>query len=307
MRREEKLSLISFTFFCFIGLYIIIKFFFVLFWTLNFSPVFIIELTPFTVFNLAPLQLLVLSSIVAGYDAYLHFNDRGRHILYSFIPTSLMIAGIAVAIYNSHYNDPLYYAFFAILVGITAVDHRYILYTRYAVEEEEGIAQEPEEIESDLDMFIGTDKESEYGDEYEKSEEIWEPNEEWERDDEAGDFIEDLSKIEEGPEVLPEIVPEADTTAYEDSEDTLAIEELEDLADLFDESGNGKNYEEEDEGIGEVIDWEDLMLEEETEETRIKCPACGFMNEEGSSVCKVCGYKLEGDMGEDKEADIWEE
>ena len=299
MRGRDKLSLITFVFFWFLGLYLIVKFFLVLFWTLNFSPVFIIELTPFTVFKLGPIQLLVLSAIVVGSDAYLHFNDKGWNILYSFIPTSLMIAGIAIAIYNSHYNDPFYYTFFAMLIGITVVDHRYLLRINgYAVEEEEEerIPQEPEELEFDIDELYKDGEEEGAKEIWGEPEETWEWPEEEEADHGAGEVMEDLSKIESGPEVVPEIIHEIDTGAYETSEASEAFEELEDLVDLFDENGDGETSEEETELHEEKDDIQsfvDLLLEEEMEETRIKCPACGFMNERGSKICKVCGSKLE--------------
>ena len=301
MRGRDKLSLITFVFFWFLGLYVIVKFFLILFWTLNFSPVFIIELTPFTVFNLGPIQLLVLSAIVVGADAYLHFNDKGWHVLYSFVPTSLMIAGIAIAIYNSHYDDPFYYSFFAMLVGITVVDHRYLLRINgYAPEEEEEeekeIPEEPEELEFDIDELYGGDEEGKSEAEPEEPEEAWEWPEEEEETNGAGEVMEDLSKIESGPEVVPDIIHEMDTKAYETSETSEAFEELEDLVDLFDENGNEESPEEETGPVEEKEDIQsfvDLLLGEEMEETRLKCPACGFMNEKGSTVCKVCGSKLE--------------
>ncbi len=299
MRGRDKLSLITFVFFWFLGLYVIVKFFLVLFWTLNFSPAFILELTPFTVFKLGPIQLLVLSAIVLGADAYLHFNDKGWHILYSFIPTSLMLAGIAIAIYNSHYNDPFYYTFFAMLMGIAVVDHRYLLRINgYAVEEEEKekIPQEPEELEFDIDELYEGYEEGESEEEQREPEETWEWPEEEEADHGAGEVLEDLSKIESGPEIVPEIIHEIDTEAYGTSEASEAFEELEDLIDLFDDNGNGETPEEMTELREERDDIQsfvDLLLEEEMEETRTKCPACGFMNEGGSKICKVCGSNLE--------------
>ncbi len=301
MRGRDKLSLITFVFFWFLGLYVIVKFFLILFWTLNFSPLFIIELTPFTLFKLGPIQLLVLSAIVVGADAYLHFNDRDWHIAFSFIPTSIMIAGIAVAIYTAHSSDPFYYAFFATLVGVTVVDHRYFLRINgYAVEEEdEEFEREPEEfgeLEFDIDeLYESEDRslEEDFPWPEESEEEI--PVEEVSEAADAGEIMEDLSRIETGPEVVPEIVHEVDTESYGTNGTTEAFEELEDLLDLFDENGEENGRTEAERSEEEIQSFVDLILEEQVGDIRVKCPACGFMNEKGSTVCQVCGSKLEGD------------
>ncbi len=139
MNGSDKLSIIPFTFFFFLGLYVVIKFFLVVFWTINFNPPLLLELTPFFLIGLNPVQLIILSAIVAGSDAYFHFKNHGWNIVISFIPTVIMLIGIGAAIYVSEWNNPFYYALFAIMLGVTVVDHRYLLHVNGYFKEEEKV------------------------------------------------------------------------------------------------------------------------------------------------------------------------
>ena len=148
MNEKDKLSIIPFTFFFFLGLYVVIKFFLVVFWTLNFNPRFIMELTPFFLLKMNPVQLFILSAIVAGSDAYFHFQDYGRNMVYSFIPSFIMIIGIGTSIYLYEWESPFYYMLFAVMLAAMLMDYRYILSVKnryFDEDEEENSAEEPDE------------------------------------------------------------------------------------------------------------------------------------------------------------------
>ncbi len=293
MNGRDKLSIIPFTFFFFLGLYVVIKFFLVLFWTLNFNTKIILELTPFFLFGMNPVQLLVLSAIVAGSDAYFHFKNHGWNIVISFVPTLIMLVGIGAAIYASEWNNPFYYALFTIMLGVTIVDHRYLLkingYIGEEAEEEvEAVEEEAEEEWEKItpaeevseveveEVSVAPEEEKELEEmlEAEKiEEELREmPEEEREHLEEVpeipAEMIGKIEKHEIGVEKEEKIKPKAEPADISKEEREKTIEEL--LEELLEATGKKKEMEKGKE-----------------------CPICGAMNSADAKYCKECGSELE--------------
>jgi hypothetical protein len=95
-----------------------------------FEPKFIFELTPAFIFKgFNNLQLLFLSLVVVAYDAFLHIKGGRKNLIYSFIPTFIMLGGIGVGISTKELsisNFP-YYILFGLLLLVVVVDHKHTL------------------------------------------------------------------------------------------------------------------------------------------------------------------------------------
>ncbi len=298
MNGRDKLSIIPFTFFFFLGLYVVIKFFLVLFWTLNFNTKIILELTPFFLFGMNPVQLLVLSAIVAGSDAYFHFKNHGWNIVISFVPTVIMLIGIGAAIYASEWNNPFYYTLFAIMLGVTIVDHRYLLKINGYIREEEG-EEEVETVEEAAEE--GAEEEWE---EITPAEEVSEveveevsvaPEEEREIEE-----ILEAEKIEEELREMPEEEREHLEEVPEIPKDMIGKIERHEIAAREEEKVEPKtepaemSKEEREKTIEELL--EELLeatgKKREMEKGK-ECPICGAMNSMDAKYCKECGSELE--------------
>ena len=310
MNGKDKLSIIPFTFFFFIGLYVVIKFFLVMFWTLNFSTKMVLEMTPFFLFKMNPVQLFLLSAIVAGSDAYLHFQNHGRNIVYSFIPTALMLVGIGAAIYVSEWNNPLYYALFAIMLGVTVVDHRYLLHVNgyFKEREEEGevvgnIEEREKRLEEEMEKLR---KELERAKtvpevEVEEEETTLEEEEELEELLEAENIEEELREMPEEEKAEMEELPEVPSELVEKIERKERPEPVKKVVkkipviwpEVGKEAGTVEKKlpkEEREKSIEELL----AELVEATGKKKGKeCPVCGAINPPDAKYCKECGSELE--------------
>ena len=301
MNGKDKLSIIPFTFFFFLGLYVVIKFFLVVFWTLNFNPRLIMELTPFFLLKMNPVQLFILSAIVAGSDAYFHFQNHGRNIVYSFIPTALMIIGIGAAIYVYEWSNPFYYILFILMLGVTVVDHRYLLHVNgYLREGEEQPAEEIEEItekERRLEKEIEKLKnelrkvkpEAEVG---VKEKEIAPKEEEFLEEILESGEVEEVPEFPEGEmENIPELSEEPVKEMEEEEMEIVPPEEEKMEVEVPAKPEEPKKKEESVEDLEALI--EDLLELREKKKEMKECPVCGALNPPDAKYCKECGSELE--------------
>ena len=137
---------IPFFFFLFLGIFLTIKFLFIFFFRAAFEPHFLFELTPFYLLTgMNNLQLLLLSFLVVAYDTYLHVKLTRRNLIRSFIPTSIMLAGLGIGIATNEIsleNIPQY-LLFGILLFIILIDHRRTLIFTETLPLQAPIAQQP--------------------------------------------------------------------------------------------------------------------------------------------------------------------
>ncbi len=114
----------------FLTFYTGIKFVFIFFFSTSFSPSFIFDLTPFFYFSgFEFTHLLFLSFVILFIDIYLHNTLSKKHLLFSFIPTGLLISGIGlrIAIYPFSLDMLVHYLLFGVLLAVLIIDHRLYL------------------------------------------------------------------------------------------------------------------------------------------------------------------------------------
>jgi len=131
VRRELIVNLFPMFFFIFLALFLAIKSVFIIFFRASFEPQFIFELTPFHVFSgMNNMQLLILSTIIVSIGAYLHISLDKKSILYSLIPTSIMLFGSILSIIKREIALPniIYYLIFGLLILVLVVDYRLSLF-----------------------------------------------------------------------------------------------------------------------------------------------------------------------------------
>jgi len=117
-------------FFIFLAFFILIKFIFIFFFNAAFEPEFMFFLTPYYLLSgVNSLHLLLISFIVVGFNAYLHFKISKKNLIFSFIPTVIMLAGLGfkIATLEMSISYIVQYILFGVLLIITLVDHRLVL------------------------------------------------------------------------------------------------------------------------------------------------------------------------------------
>ncbi|HHH80156.1 MAG TPA: DUF4332 domain-containing protein [Thermoplasmatales archaeon] len=117
----------SFIFFVFLSSFVAAKAVFILFFQASFDPPFILQLTPLYLLPAVNnLQLFLFSLIVVVFDAYLHIKDTRRNLLYSLIPTLIMLSGVSSVIIMNEFSVEytVHYLLFLFLLVILVVDHR---------------------------------------------------------------------------------------------------------------------------------------------------------------------------------------
>lgn len=111
-------------------IFILIKFAFVVLFRAAYDPQFIFDLTPY--YLISPtnnIDLLLMSLLVVIIDVYLHFSVSKKNLIYSFIPTSIMLAGLGISV-ATHGTDASYafhYVIFGCLLLIALIDQKQIL------------------------------------------------------------------------------------------------------------------------------------------------------------------------------------
>ncbi len=117
-------------FFMFFTMFISVKFVFIFFFRAAYEPSFIFELTPFYILSgLNNLQLLVLSFIVIVFDTFLHVKITRRNLMYSFLPTAVMLCGLGLAIITREMtvSNLFHYLIFGCLLVVVLIDHKHFL------------------------------------------------------------------------------------------------------------------------------------------------------------------------------------
>lgn len=117
-------------FFVFVTIFMFVKFIFIFFFSAAFEPSFMFDLTPYYLLSgVNNLHLLLLSLIVIGFDAYLHFKISKKNLTLSFIPTSIMLTGLGFKITVSDMTTYNFsnYLIFGFLLIILLIDQRHIL------------------------------------------------------------------------------------------------------------------------------------------------------------------------------------
>lgn len=126
-RQNNVLWNLTFVFFIFFSIFIAFKFLFIFFFRAAFEPDFIFELTPlFLLLGMNNLQLLFLSLIIVVSDTYLHMRPTRKNILYSFIPTLIMVSGLGLGITTKEISADYLpnYLLFGFLLFVVLIDQR---------------------------------------------------------------------------------------------------------------------------------------------------------------------------------------
>ncbi|MEW6069938.1 MAG: hypothetical protein AB1485_04915 [Candidatus Thermoplasmatota archaeon] len=100
-----------------------------LFFFRGFTAYFLLDLTPLHLLRLLPVALLTASIVVIVIDTYFHFNDTRKNLIYSFIPSGMIIAGIgsAVARYPLSLSNLPHYLLLALMIIVVLMDHDRVL------------------------------------------------------------------------------------------------------------------------------------------------------------------------------------
>ncbi len=116
--------------FIFFSIYLLVKFVFIFFFRAAFEPKFIFELTPFYLLSgLSNMQLGLLSLMVILADMYLHLRSGKRNLLFSFLPTSVMLSSLGFTIMFSPMDIAYvyHYSLFGCLLIVVLIDYQYVL------------------------------------------------------------------------------------------------------------------------------------------------------------------------------------
>ena len=117
-------------FFVFLALYITVKFIFIYFFRAAFQPDFMFDLTPYYLLSeVNNLHTILLSLIVVWFNVYFHVNLNKRNIMFSFLPTGIMLGGLGVKIASGEIviSNVLHYLVFGCLLVIALIDHKHFL------------------------------------------------------------------------------------------------------------------------------------------------------------------------------------
>jgi len=131
MERYKDISWIfTCCFFIFLSIFISVKFIFIFFLKAAYEPSFIFEMTPLHLLSgINSLQLIFLSLLVILFDTYLHVKATRRNLIYSYLPTILVLAGLGLSMMLNEINTSyiLHYVIFGFFLAILLIDHRRIL------------------------------------------------------------------------------------------------------------------------------------------------------------------------------------
>jgi PAS domain S-box-containing protein len=108
----------------------LVKFVFIFFFKASYDPQFIFELTPlYLLAGLSNVQLLSLSLLVIVLDMILHLQASKRNLLFSFLPTALLLISVGFTImFNPiDLSYVFHYILFGCLLLIVLIDYQYVL------------------------------------------------------------------------------------------------------------------------------------------------------------------------------------
>lgn len=107
-----------------------VKFIFIFFFRAAYEPEFMFNLTPYYALSgVSNLHLLFLSLIVVIFNVYLHVKLNKRNLLFSFIPTGIMLTGLGLKIASGEMviSNFFNYLIFGCLLVIFIIDHKHTL------------------------------------------------------------------------------------------------------------------------------------------------------------------------------------
>jgi PAS domain S-box-containing protein len=116
--------------FIFFSIFLFVKFIFIFFFQAAYEPSFIFDFTPVYLFSgIGNLQLLLLSFVVILLDTSLHLRPTKRRLLFSYLPTSVMLSGVGLIIMSHEVDISLvyHYVIFGCLLAVVLIDHQYVL------------------------------------------------------------------------------------------------------------------------------------------------------------------------------------
>ncbi len=131
MKKDSNiLWLFPLYFFVFLAIFLSAKFIFIFFFRASYEPDFMFKLTPFHILSgFNNLQLLFLSLVVIISGMYLHLKVTKKNLIYSFIPTAIMLCGLGLAIATEEISlsNIIHYFIFGCLLIAVLIDHRHLL------------------------------------------------------------------------------------------------------------------------------------------------------------------------------------
>ena len=116
-------------FFMFLSIFVSVKFIFIFLFKTAFEPVFIFELTPFSMAgSFDNTQLLFISAMVLTLNTYLHHRGDKQSLTYSFLLTSFLLLGIGLNVSFREFKTTniLHYLIFCCFLTIIVIDFRNI-------------------------------------------------------------------------------------------------------------------------------------------------------------------------------------
>ena len=117
-------------FFLFLAIFMTIKFIFIFFFRAAYEPEFMFDLTPYYMLSgVNNLDTLLLSLIVIWFNVFFHININKKNLLFSLIPTVIMLAGLGLKIASVEmvFSNFFHYIVFGCLLVIVLIDHKHIL------------------------------------------------------------------------------------------------------------------------------------------------------------------------------------
>jgi PAS domain S-box-containing protein len=108
----------------------LVKFVFIFFFKASYDPQFIFELTPLYLLDgFSNVQLLSLSLLVIILDMILHLQASKRNLLFSFLPTALLLCSVGFTIMFNPIDLSyiFHYILFGCLLLIVLIDYQYVL------------------------------------------------------------------------------------------------------------------------------------------------------------------------------------
>jgi PAS domain S-box-containing protein len=114
----------------FLSIYLLVKFIFIFFFSAAYEPGFIFELTPlYLLSGVSNAQLLSLSLMVMVVDLLLHLRSGKRNVLFSFLPTTVMLSSMGFVIMTSPMDISyvFHYCLFGVFLLVILIDYQSIL------------------------------------------------------------------------------------------------------------------------------------------------------------------------------------
>jgi PAS domain S-box-containing protein len=116
--------------FLFFSIFLSVKFIFIFFFRTAYEPEFLFQLNPFYLFSgVDNIQLLSISLVLILVNTFFHLRATKRRVLYSFLPTSVMLLGLGYSMISKEIAIMyiFHYVMFGCLLAVVLVDYNHIL------------------------------------------------------------------------------------------------------------------------------------------------------------------------------------